>query len=123
VGLAVAAPIVIVFGLIMYFVIRTELAHDDTTCPFTPVETRELDDGAVVHEEARRCQEDIEEHRWLVVRDGHERELGRRRLPGARYRDGAWSWSTDVTDRGAHVVVENDGVEDAEFYEEPRQGR
>lgn len=119
VGIAVTAPIVIIFLMIMYFVIQTEMAFDDADCPFNPVETRELDDGAVVREERRRCQEGVEEHRWLVERDGEPDELGRRRLPTFRYEEGVYSWSVELGDRGAHVHVENEGVEPADFHELP----
>ncbi len=119
VGMAVSAPVVIIFLFIMYFMIKTELAHDDATCPFSAVESRELDDGAVVREDARRCQESVEEHRWVVVRGGVIDELGRRRLPTFRYAEGVYSWSAEIGDRGVHVHVQNDGVEPADYNELP----
>ncbi len=119
VGMAVAAPVVIIFVMIMYFVIQTELAHDDEDCPFEAVETRELDDGALVREELRRCQDGVEEHRWIVERAGRTDELGRRRLPTHRYAQDAYRWTVEVGERGAHVHVENEGVEAASFHERP----
>jgi len=123
VGMVVAAPIVVVFVMIMYFVIQTELAHDDADCPFDRVETRALDDGTLVHEESRRCQDEVEEHRWLLDRGGEASELGRRRLPTDRYAAGEWSWSLERGDRGVHVRVQNDGVEPGEYYERPSERR
>ena len=120
VAVAVAAPLITLFVLIMYFVIQTELAHDDAVCPFEPVSSRALDDGTVIHEEMRRCQEDVEEHRWRMSRAGaEERELGRRRLPTHRFQERVYNWSADIGERGTHVHVENDGVEAADYYEQP----
>lgn len=118
VAFAIAAPLVTLFVLIMYFVAQTELAHNDATCPFEHVSSRALDDGTVIHEDMRQCQTDVEEHRWRISRPGAEgRELGRRRLPTYRFEERVYHWSADLGDRGAHVHVENDGVEDADFYE------
>jgi len=120
VAVAVAAPLITLIVLIMYFVIQTELAHDDAVCPFEQVSSRALDDGTVIHEEMRRCQEDVEEHRWLMSRAGAEaRELGRRRLPTHRFEERVYHWSADIGERGPHVHVENDGVEAADYYEQP----
>jgi hypothetical protein len=72
-----AAPAVFAIG-IFGFVMYTGWAHDEGRCPFHEVETRQLDGHAAVREDARHCIEQVEEHRWLVVRDGQApNELGR----------------------------------------------
>ena len=118
IAVAVFAPAAILFALVTFFVARTEYMHDESRCPFAEVETRALSSGEESLEEKRTCQEGVEEHRWILVRqDGSTRELGRRRLMTPQYDRYDWS----VRDEGGSVVVvvENEGVEDATFREAP----
>jgi len=85
------------------FMVRSELAFDETTCPFVEREVRELAEGIRIREEERTCQSGIEEHRWVVLRDGEEDyPIGQRRLSAELYAD--YSWTAEV--RGTHVRLE-----------------
>ena len=117
-GIAVAAPAVILFILVSVFVARTQYMHDEERCPFGPIAEREVADGIAVAEQARSCQDGVEEHRWLVRREGRpDREIGRRRLMTEAFAD--YDWTARLEGDWVHIHVRNDGVEDARFREGP----
>lgn len=117
-GIAVAAPAVILFILVSVFVARTQYMHDEERCLFDVVGEQGVADSIVVVEQARSCQEGVEEHRWLVRREGRaDREIGRRRLMTEGFAD--YHWSATLEDDWVHVHVRNEGVEDARFREGP----
>lgn len=110
---AVAGPVI---GLV--FVVRTELAHDESTCPYQLVSQRRLSDGALIVEQKRQCLEGVEEHRFLLRREGNEQVLGRRRFAPEVFEAPGFSWDGGVDDAGeVHIVVQNAGHEDALFRE------
>ena len=89
--------------LAFVFMVRSELAFDEATCPFVEREVRELAPGIRVREDERTCQEGVEEHRWVVLRAGEpEYPIGQRRLSAELYED--YSWSAEMS--GAHVRLE-----------------
>jgi len=129
-------------GLIAWFALETERAHDEARCPFELAVRRQPvgpapgsepgapEDGtpgqaaAMVVEDRRSCVPGIAEHRWRVVDGvlgasagdlpGHE--LGRRRLPEAAFdpdRDYGWS-ATRRPDGTVEVAVQPAG--DAEVF-------
>jgi hypothetical protein len=113
------APSVILVVIIGIFVARSELAHDEGSCPFRDVEERSVIDGVTVLEQMRRCQEGVEERRWVVLRQGHKREIGRRRLHQPLYADGNYSWDAEMRDGYVHIDIRNSGIDPAEFREGP----
>lgn len=112
------APSVILFLLVTFFVARTEYMHDEDRCPFDLVEQRTVAAGIDVAEERRSCQPGVEEHRWLVRREGRpDREIGRRRLMEDGYQE--YEWSAHMEGDWVHVSLSNAGVEDARYREGP----
>jgi hypothetical protein len=102
-----AAPAVLVIGIFVW-ILRTGFAHDESRCPFHDVETRELDPHARVLEQARRCIEQVEEHRWMLVRDAlPPRELGRMPLEQERIGEG-FPWQARLEDGRVVVDVTNE---------------
>jgi hypothetical protein len=120
VGLAIA-PAVIAVG-IFGFIARYSLAHDEARCPFSEVETRAS--GEVqVREESRRCLPEIEEHRWLAIRDGRAPlELGRYPLEAERVEHG-FPWEVRQEEGRAVVTVINEGRGEIVFREPPPEQR
>ncbi len=109
-------PIMVVIGaapavfaiFIFVFILRSGLAHDETRCPFSDVETRQLDAHAAVLEQSRRCVEDVEEHRWMVVREGSAPlELGRMPLEQERIAEG-FPWQARIEDDRVIIDVTNE---------------
>ncbi len=102
-----AAPAVLALG-IFGFAVRTGCAHDETRCPFHDVETRPVGTGASVLEQARQCVDEVEEHRWLVVREGAPpRELGRMPLERSRIAEG-FPWEARSEDGRVVIDVTNE---------------
>lgn len=102
-----AAPAVLVMGIFIW-ILRTGFAHDESRCPFHDVETRELDPHARVLEQARRCIEQVEEHRWMLLRDAQApRELGRMPLEQERIGEG-FPWQARLEDGRVVVDVTNE---------------
>jgi hypothetical protein len=113
-------PIVVVIGAlpavfaigIFVFIMRYGWAHEESRCPFHLVETRVVDSRASVVEEARRCMDAVEEHRWSVVRDGAAPlELGRMPLEEAQIPQG-FPWTARAEDNRVVIEVTNepDGI-------------
>ena len=100
-----ATPAVIAIG-IFAFVMRMGCAHDETRCPFVDAETRPLDAHASVLEQSRHCLPEVEEHRWLVVRDhGAPLELGR--MPQERIGE-AFPWTARIENDRVIIDVTNE---------------
>jgi hypothetical protein len=109
-------PAVVAIG-ILAFVARLGIASDESRCPFHEVETREVAPGISIREESRRCIEEIEEHRWLSVREGESPlELGRFPLEAAQIDDG-FPWSARIDEGRAVVTVTNVDRGDLVFRE------
>lgn len=105
--------------LSMFMMARSELAFDEARCPFETGEVRVVSDGVSVREDARTCQEGVEEHRWVLMREGQEpREIARRRLEAA-YFEGDYAWSASETDDNVEVEIRNPGQEPRVFHEHP----
>lgn len=91
------------------FIVRYGWAHDEDRCPWHDVETRALDGDVSVREDARRCLDEVEEHRWLVLRDGEEPlDLGRYPLEAALIETG-FPWTAHVEDGRVVIDVTNEG--------------
>jgi len=119
VGVAVAVPSAVLVILIAAFVARSELAHDEETCPFEEVARAPVAAGIELVDERRRCQESVEEHRWVVLRGEGRHEIGRRRLAADAYGPDRYSFTTSIEDGFVHVRIQNRGIEPAHFREGP----
>ena len=109
-------PIIVIVGAlpavfaiaIFVFIVRYGWAHEEARCPFHDVETREVDAHASVVEDARRCIDEVEEHRWSVVRDGAARlELGRMPLEAADIEAG-FPWTARIEEGRVVIDVTNE---------------
>jgi hypothetical protein len=99
------APIAI-FG----FILLTESAHDEASCPFRELTRRTASEDAVVIEESRHCIGDVEERRFVVVRNGQRQVLGERRFAPALFAPEVYSWELKVSEQGeTHVRVAQKG--------------
>lgn len=114
---------IVLVGSIFFVIVRTEAAHDDPSCAFSALGQRAFMD-AVVLEESRSCVPEAEEHRWLVQRGSDRYELGRKRLPKARFVSGRTKWKLieDPEKKGKIVLrIEVDGAPFSEFREQDAQ--
>ncbi len=111
------APIgIIVFS--MLFMGRSELAFDEARCPFEEGELRIVNERVSVREDERTCQEGVEEHRWVLLRDGQEpHEIARRRLDASYFED--YSWSASEEDGNVTIEIRNPGQDPRIFRERP----
>jgi hypothetical protein len=107
------APIVI-----FAFIFFTERAHDEGSCPFKELSRRTASEGVEVIEEGRRCIEDVEERRFVVVRNGQRQALGERRFAPALFAPEVYSWEIKVNEAGeTHVRVAQKGHGEVVFRE------
>jgi len=107
------APVVI-FGFILF----TERAHDEERCPFRELSRRTASEQVEVIEQARRCIDDVEERRFVVVRGGERRVLGERRFAPALFMPDIYAWEIKVSDEGeTHVRVTQKGHGEVIFRE------
>ena len=103
-----ALPPIMALG-IMGFISWYSMAHNEERCPYHHVVTRPVGDGASVREDARRCIDAVEEHRWVVERGTAEpRELGRYPLEAAQV-DRGFPWTADIEDGRVVIHIENEG--------------
>ena len=92
-GMALSALMVVLVVSILYLIVRSERAHDESVCKFAVHSRRDLGATQVI-EERRSCQPDLEERRYLIQRAGTEPfELARRRLNSARFASDRYKWS------------------------------
>jgi hypothetical protein len=107
------APIVI-FG----FILLTESAHDEDKCPFRELSRRPGGPGGEVIEEGRRCIDDVEERRFVMLRSGERYVLGERRFAPDLFSPDVYSWEVKVSDEGeTHVRVAQKGHGEVVFRE------
>lgn len=111
------APIgVLVWSMI--FMQQNEAAFDEARCPYEEVEVRVVDEAISVREERRLCQPHVEEHRWVLLRDGEEPEnIGLRRLDTELYAD--YRWTAEVRDDGRVRLEILNGDLDPRVFNEP----
>jgi hypothetical protein len=119
--IALATAPIGLLAIIMIFIVRSEMAFDESRCPYRAREERTFREGTRVREDARTCQDGVEEHRWVLVRDGRPPlELGRRRL-ASRYYDN-YRWSIVEREGRVRVEVHNRGVGPRAYGEPPDAG-
>ena len=104
----IAAPL-----LVFAFIVMTEAAHDDASCPYRELTRRQLADGVSVVEDVRSCIEGVEEHRYTLLRGARSQLLGERRFDAAAFAAGRYRWKAAITDEGeVQVVIQNQGHAD-----------
>lgn len=115
--LFVIATAPIAFAIFFFvFIARSEVAFDETRCPYVEQELREVRSGVSVREERRTCQDGVEEHRWVLLRNGREPlELGRRRLEAALYE--GYSWAATEPEGRVRIEILNPGQHPRVFRE------
>jgi hypothetical protein len=118
VGIALSALMVVAVLAVLMFIVRSESAHDEISCPFARRSERTLE-GALVVEEARSCLPEAEERRWLVSRGGGKPlEFARKRLPKERFSDDRALWVLSLDDKKQVVLtLRVDGKLASEFHE------
>jgi len=95
---------------IFAFILFTETAHDEANCPFAELTRRTAGEGVEVIEESRRCIDDVEERRFVVVRNGQRQAIGERRFAPALFAPDVYSWEIKVSEQGeTHVRVAQKG--------------
>jgi hypothetical protein len=105
-----ALPGVIAPIAIFAFILLTEKAHDEASCPFGELTRRTASEGVEVIEESRRCIDDVEERRFVVVRNGQRQAIGERRFAPALFAPDVYSWEIKVSEQGeTHVRVAQKG--------------
>jgi hypothetical protein len=103
---------------ILGFIFVTELAHDETRCPYVLGEPKVLAPEVSVREDQRNCLWDVQDHRYSVVRAGVEQVLGRRRFRAEAFAPDHYAWSAELDAKDqVHVLIKNDGHADAQFRE------
>ena len=118
VGALPAVFAVFIFG----FIVRYGWAHDEDRCPFHEVETRTIDATVAVREDERRCIDEVEDHRWVVLRAGSEPlDLGRFPLEAALV-DVGFPWEARLEEGRVVVDVTNEGHGTFTLREPPLPG-
>lgn len=124
IGAVLAAGSVLSVLAIVFIVMRSELRHRESECPFEELSLRTIDSKLSIREEARSCDTKTSERRFWLLREGNEPKLlGGRRLPKDHYEPSRYRWSVDEGERGVAITIENEGVESATFYELPPKRR
>lgn len=105
-------------ALIAGFMVVTQLWHDETRCPYIPGETKEVAASIFVRDDHRNCMGSVEDHRYSVIRDGHEKMLGGRRFDAKAFAPGKYHWEAKISPQGeVSVNVHCDGHYDQSFRE------
>lgn len=103
---------------ILGFIVVTEAAHDEDSCPSELVARRELAPGVVIEEQARNCLANVSERRYVLRRGERTQLLGRRRFAPSAFASPAYGWDAGIRESGeVHMHVENPGHEPVEFRE------
>lgn len=116
------------------FMARSERAFDESRCPYELVELREVEPEAreeeeeseaeeaelppiFVREDAHTCEEGVEEHRWVLIREGEpEVPMGLRRLEAHLYE--GYSWTASIEGGRVGISISNPGQEHPRVFRE-----
>jgi hypothetical protein len=111
IGIGLSALMVLTVLVVLGLIVRSESAHDEQACPFTPKSEQHMGEVKVL-EEARSCLPEVEERRWLASRPGEAPyELARKRLDKARFSPERFAWSLHEDDaKGLVLRFEIDGA-------------
>jgi hypothetical protein len=114
----IAIPGAIAPIVIFAFILLTESAHDEAKCPFRELSRRPGGQGGEVIEEGRRCIDDVEERRFVMLRSGERYVLGERRFAPDLFSPDVYSWEVKVSEQGeTHVRVAQKGHGEVVFRE------
>jgi hypothetical protein len=118
-AMGLSALMVVLVLSVLFLIVRTERAHDESACKFAMYSRRDLGATQVI-EERRSCLPNLEERRYLVQRAGAPRfELARRRLDSARFASDRYQWNLREDARQKIVLrIDVDGVLLGESFEE-----
>lgn len=118
-GMVLSALMVVLVVTVLFLIVRTERAHDESACKFSVHSRRDLGATQVI-EERRSCLPELEERRYLVQRAGVDRfELARRRLDSARFASDRYKWSLREDEKHKLVLrIDVDGALLSESFEE-----
>jgi hypothetical protein len=119
VGMTMSGLMVVSVLSVLFFIVRTERAHNEDACKFARHSERDLGNTRVV-EERRSCVPELEERRYLVQRTGAvSYELARKRLPVTHFQSDRYKWTLREDDKHMLVVrIDVDGALLSEFHEE-----
>lgn len=105
---------VLIFG----FIFVNQFSHDETRCPYIQGEKREVAPSVFVRDDHRNCLGNVEDHRYSVIRDGYEKEIGFRRFDAQAFEPGKYQWQAKISPQGeVSVDIHVDGHEDRSFRE------
>jgi hypothetical protein len=103
IGIGLSALMVVTMLVIFGLIVRSESAHDESSCPFKKLSERSVGQARVM-EEARSCLPQVEERRWLLERPGSPAfEFARKRLDKARFAPEHFQWKLE--EDAQHLVV------------------
>jgi hypothetical protein len=104
IGIVASALMVAAVLAVLLFIVRSETAHDEASCPFAKRSERVLE-GVLVVEESRSCVAEAEEHRWLVSREGGAAvEFARKRLPKEHFSNDRAMWVLSLDEKKMAVL-------------------
>ncbi len=103
--------------LFFVFMARNEAAFDEARCPYgEDGEVRLVREGVRVRHDVRVCEEGVEEHRWVLLREREAPvEIGRRRLESERFQGATWTVAEE--DSRVRLEIRNPGMEPRIFRE------
>src|SRR3954464_12274190 len=104
--------------LILAFIFISELAHDESRCPYARTSMKALNSAVSVREDMRTCLPGVQERRFTAVRGAEEHVLGRRRFASTAFAPDRYQWRAELTPQGeVRVTVDNAGHGEAVFRE------
>ena len=99
------------------FMARSELAFDESRCPYRNGSTRAIAPGVEVREDSRECEASVQEHRWVLLRAGRpSMEIGRRRLDSRFFGEG-YQWLASMENDRVRLEIRNPGMDPRVFRE------
>jgi hypothetical protein len=115
--LLIALPAIGLPVMILLFILRNDVAHDESRCPYEVLTTQRVDANTEVIEERRSCIEGVEDRRYSVRRPDSLRPLGVRRLPPDAFEVPAYKWTAELRQGQMFLKVVTKGHPDADFRE------
>lgn len=121
--LLIALPAIGLPVVILLFILRNDVAHDEARCPYEVLTTQRVDNSAEVIEERRSCIEGVEDRRYSVRRADSLRKLGVRRLPSDAFEVSAYKWTAELRQGQMFLKVVTKGHPAADFREGTEEER
>jgi hypothetical protein len=121
--LLIALPAIGLPVVILLFILRNDVAHDEARCPYELLTAQRIDSSTEVIEERRSCIDGVEDRRYSVRRVDSLRPLGTRRLPPKAFEPPSYKWTAELRNGQMFLKVITNGHPDAEFREGTEQER